>query len=593
MLHSANKTDFSALRSVKIILLCSLSLYSFRLFISTSPNFIWIILFLALLFFFARIKTENQKKSVIISSGILGFIFSLMFFLSNQLNLNEKIYFDPHSLICSLCLSVFFFHTLAGVYSILLNLNNNSGILHLSKKDKLIILFILSFILLLFWLPYLIACFPGNLTSDNIGEIRQQLGLSPLSNHHPIIHQFMIKICLLPGIIFGSVKIGVILFIILQTIITAFIFSYCIVYMLDRNTPPLLLLFAFLFYALFTINGFYTVTMYKDVPFSGITLLLMITLIKELNGNFSSGSMNKRILSLILLIALSFLFCTLRNNGYYAFIIGFPLLILFNLKDIKRLLIIFIITFILVNSYNYILFNIHGVKKPSSGEMLGLPLQMIARVITLEDPDIKQEEFQIIQEVIPNYETLSAKYIPNNSDPIKGNGVFLPEVFDKNPQRYLKSWLKIGLQYPRTYIDAFLLHTQSFWDPNKEYSSISPYIYENEFGLSQSKRTEPLRVFLINMHLYLADHSIFSPFYSTGFMIILFIFSFSLLVLKGQFQEASPIFLLAALWATAIAAPYCLYQYIYGLTVTIPLFFFLALALPSRQQASTSYGSPV
>ena len=223
--------------------------------------------------------------------------------------------------------------------------------------------------------------------------------------------------------------------------------------------------------------------------------------------------------------------------------------------------------------------------------MLGLPLHMIARVVKEDNPDLSAEDFIIIKEVIPDYQVLADNYVPDNSDPIKGNGVFLADAFDKNPVRYLKSWLKIGLQYPRTYIDAFLLHTQGFWDVNKNSSTISAYVYDNEFGITQSERSEPLRVFLINLHTFLSNNSIISPFYSIGFMVVLFLFSFVLLLIKGQLQVASPIFILAALWLTVIAGPCCLYHYVYGLTVTIPLFLSLALILPRRNNHSHVFPS--
>ena len=119
---------------------------------------------------------------------------------------------------------------------------------------------------------------------------------------------------------------------------------------------------------------------------------------------------------------------------------------------------------------------------------------------------------------------------------------------------------------------------------NSKYGLIMPYIYENEFGITHSDSIEPLRVYLIETHQHLATSSLLSPLYSIGFMVMLFLFSFAMLVLKGQISAASPIFILATLWATAAAAPLCLYQYVYGLTVTIPLFLVLALSLPNRRK---------
>ncbi len=131
-----------------------------------------------------------------------------------------------------------------------------------------------------------------------------------------------------------------------------------------------------------------------------------------------------------------------------------------------------------------------------------------------------------------------------------------------------------------------MLHTCGFWDPLREYSSISASVYSNEFDIVQSTSTEPLRAFLINFHMWASTQSPVSVFYSIGFLVMLFLFSFALLWLKGQKAVACPIFILAALWITSSAAPLCLYQYVYGLTVSIPFFLALSVSLPVKQEAS-------
>ena len=578
---------------INTIFLTAVSVYSFRLFIPHDPGFIWFIIAVLTYSCFSGVHLQKMETKTIISAAVLGFLLSLMCFFSYQLKLNNAIYFDIQAIISALGLALFFFYALAGIFFYLLNHPRLSTYKSVNNAvNRRVLLFFISFIVILAcWTPYFIACFPGNLTSDSIGEIRQQLGLSPLSNHHPVIHQIMIRLCMLPWIHSGNIQNGVILYTVLQMIFTAAIFSYCIVFMASKHVPKKALFCILLFYSCYTINGFFSVTMYKDVPFAGIVLLFSIFLVNELCDEYNQKGLLPDKLNIVILVVLAFLFCTVRNNGYYAFIIGFIFIILFNLKHFRRLLVIFIATLLLVNSYYFILFNITGAKKSASGEMLGLPLHMIARVVKEDNPDLSAEDFIIIKEVIPDYQVLADNYVPDNSDPIKGNGVFLADAFDKNPVRYLKSWLKIGLQYPRTYIDAFLLHTQGFWDVNKNSSTISAYVYDNEFGITQSERSEPLRVFLINLHTFLSNNSIISPFYSIGFMVVLFLFSFVLLLIKGQLQVASPIFILAALWLTVIAGPCCLYHYVYGLTVTIPLFLSLALILPRRNNHSHVFPS--
>ena len=560
-----------------------LSLQALHLFFPWSQSIIWVLLFILFAFFYSKNVFSQSAKEILIAAGILSFFYACMVFFSVQIHRNGAVFFDIRMLLSSVCLFFLFFRILSAVFTRLLSTSFNTQGKGATIGSSWILLIALA--LILFWSPYLVACFPGNLTSDSIGEIRQQLGLSPLSNHHPVIHQLMIKACLLLTNPFGSISAGVSLYIVLQMVTMAVIFSLCLVSLVKNGVSKRLVIAFFAFYALFTIHGFYVVTMYKDVPFAGITLLLMLLLGNELREDFSSFN-RKKLLRILGLIFLSFLFCTVRNNGYYAFVIGFVPLLFFQRKSWKKLLLVFLSTILLVNAYNYIIFEKLEIRKSETGEMLGIPLQMLARVVKEENPDLSDEDFLILQDVIPDYSVLAAHYTPDNSDPIKGNGVFLPHIFDANPSIYLKSWLKIGLKYPRTYLDAFLLQTCGFWDPLREYSSISASVYPNEFNIAQSTATEPLRAFLINFHMWASTQSPVSVFYSIGFLVMLFLFSFALLWLKGQKSVACPIFILAALWITSAGAPLCLYQYVYGLTVSIPFFLALSVSLPVKQEAS-------
>ena len=84
---------------------------------------------------------------------------------------------------------------------------------------------------------------------------------------------------------FGGVENGIALFTVLQMIFVAGTFAACICFLINNGIQKIILYGVFFFYAFYIINGFYAVKLYKDVPFSGITLLFMIMLAKELRGD--------------------------------------------------------------------------------------------------------------------------------------------------------------------------------------------------------------------------------------------------------------------------------------------------------------------
>ncbi len=562
-----------------ILVLSLFCTYSFRLFFNVGPNIIWVILFFLLFLSFQRFCTEKASTEIRIASAVLGILYSMLIALDYELQVNGFLTFSLRTIACFVSLAVFFFYSLSWLFSILLK--KKSYISNSSNHKITLLLF--AGLILLFWLPYFLACFPGNVNSDAIGEIRQQIGLSPLSNHHPIIHQILIKFCLAIGSLFGGVEAGVAVYSILQMAIMAILFAFCILFLAEKGANASVEFCVLLFYALYPINSFYSVTMYKDVPFAGATLLLTILLIRELNEEGSFRQNRKRKADLIGLILLSFFFCTVRNNGYYAFFLGFLLLIICCFKKAKRLLIVFLSVLLLVAGYRYIVFNIAGAARSASGESLSLPLQMLARVVNMENPDLEDKDSQTLGEVIPDYSILANNYIPDNSDPIKDPRVFLSDTFSSSPFKYLRSWIRIGFRYPRTYLNAFLLHTRGYWSPNIRTSTITAEIYQpNGLCLTQNMKFAPLRYSLIGLYDNISSRSILSIFFSIGFFVMLYLFSAALLALKKQFSVLYPMLICASLWLTIIAGPITAFHYFYALAVTLPLFFGLAISLNPR-----------
>ena len=560
--------------NIALILLCT---YSFRLFFRFGPNLIWVILFFLIRAVFHLFNAETTAKDVKYASTILGIIISMIVSLDYELVQNGFLTFSVRTAVCFIGMSVFFYHALAILFARFVK----APLFPDDKKGALLPKIIpTAGLLLLFWVPYLIACFPGNVNSDAVGEIRQQLGLSPLSNHHPIIHQLMIKACLIIGSFFGPIEAGVAVYSVLQMIITALIFATCLRFLADHGVSRGLCFCVFLYYALYPIHGFYSVTMYKDVPFAGIFLLLIMMLIRELNGENLSTAKSK-IRSMSGMIVLSFLFCTVRNNGYYAFILGIPLMLIPRTGHRKRLFILFVSTLLLVLGYQHLIFNVIGAGRSPAGEALSLPLQMVARTVKMEKPDLNQEDFQILHEVIPDYTVFADNYTVDNSDPIKDVRVFRSDVFSSSPMRYMKSWLHIGMRYTRTYLDAFLLHTRGYWSPNIRTTSITAEVYEpNGLGLTQNTKFAGLRYYLIDLYDKISTSSAVSVFFSIGIHTILWLFSVTLLLLKKQNYVFYPILICAVLWLTVAAAPITAFHYYYALAVTLPVFLCIALNQP-------------
>ena len=67
--------------------------------------------------------------------------------------------------------------------------------------------------------------FPGCLSPDSISELDMILGGAPLSNHHPLIHQWTVAPFVLLGRALGSVAWGVGLYSLFQMMAMSAIFA--------------------------------------------------------------------------------------------------------------------------------------------------------------------------------------------------------------------------------------------------------------------------------------------------------------------------------------------------------------------------------
>lgn len=562
-------------------------LYAFAQYTELEKSLIWLLMYAAGAFFVSRALRKECSKKVGVAALGVGLLFAISIFLGHQLKINDRLEIlyilsdEPEEvlrLLLGFGAQVMFYTTLLSyVFSYSMETDLSEDV----RTDKAFwqILLMTAFILLC-WLPYYCSFFPGNLSGDSLYEIEQQLGLTALSNHHPYIHQLLIGLCLKLG--GASLQSGVAIYTAVQMLIMALGFALCVHLLGKMGANKTVRCAALAFYALFTVNAFYSVTVWKDVLHGAVTLLLMMLLVLE---SENKGDKKKKALRLVTTVVVAFLFCTLRNNGWHAFVLGFPLFAVCNRKNWKRLGAVFIAVVLMVCAYNHVIFDVLGVKKSATGEALSVPLQQIARTVKLNPDELDSEDFTVLREVFPDLEALGEKYTSYISDPVKASGVFSSEVFDETPGRYLKAWANIGLKHPVTYVEAFLLQSYGYWYPDVEYWIIHNEIEANDLGLSHSEESFAARHELSMLTWEISKFQPVAIIYSLGLMVWLLIIAAALLCLKGQGRLASPLCIMAAFWLTTLASPvYCEYRYLYGLVVSVPLFVGLALGVKTKTE---------
>ena len=572
--------------------LLAASLYSMSLFLEPGRNVVWaLFLVLVYLAYAGSGRLEMQRSSAALAAFISAF-FSLAMFIGSQLvsfGRLEILYFSSWEELALYTLflyvfkifglAAFFFALLYRLFAFLRDKSPAFAKEHSysfrlwAAGPALVLLFLLC------WLPYLAAYYPGIYHPDSIGELNEVLGSEQMMGHHPVFHLMFIKLCLYLGGLFGSVEAGLLCYSLLQMLIQASVFSAAILYLAEKRLSPWLLFPLGLFFALYMAGGFYSIYMVKDVLFGCITLALLLMLTEESLCN--KRGVKRGAASLAALTLVSFLFCISRNNGIYAFLLGFLLYALCNRERIKRYAVIYAAVLLLFAGYNYTVYNVMGIAKGRSAEMLSVPLQQIARTVKLYPEELESPEAQVLREVFPDMEQLGGLYKSYISDPVKAENVFSSETFDAEPLRYARAWLGLGLRHPQCYIDAMLLQCYGYFYPNLDVGgTVNLGIPPNSYGIERSESGSLLRSRLSNTYGYYSSNQPTSVFHSIGFAVWLIILSAGIFAATGRAKLAAPCFILLGKWLTILLSPvFCEFRYVYCLFICAPVVLVMSLGL--------------
>ncbi len=443
-------------------------------------------------------------------------------------------------------------------------------------------------LLLLFYVPWYLYCYPGILTQDSDDQIRQALFLKELSSHHSVFLTLMIRLVMTAvRSLTGSLQAGVGACSLLQMLVMTFIFAAAYVRIRSYLTHPVTRLLAFLWYAVYPVHAFYSVTMWKDILFSGGVLVLTLCMddaVRDEAAFFSSGR-KKLILFLIL-----FLLPLMRHNG-----IALTLLViigmLFRFPRFQwQTLILCGGSLILFGVWNFLVLPALHVEAVESGLGLSVLTQQIARTLSVHHDELSDYELSALEEYFDVPE-IWGRYKPTLSDPVKNH--FREDVFSRNPRRFLSLWARLGMRYPLDYIEAFLHNNYGYWFPETGTAIPTPgvFLYE-ELG---DIRYAPLLKTEF-MDRYCADNArgqymklpvlplLFSP--GACFWVWLFCGIFCLYRNREKFLVLLPGF---ALWLSVLISPmYGEMRYIYGLFIALPLVMASSLTiLPVRQETKT------
>lgn len=332
-------------------------------------------------------------------------------------------------------------------------------------------------LLVVLWSPYLMAYYPGTLSSDSFDSLMQIKKVLNLNNHCPVAYTLLIGFFVRIGWKFGDANFGVFIYSFIQMVIMAGVLGYSVYWVRKKVGNRAVALVALLFYGLNPIVALYAITMWKDVLFAAWIVLLSLFLFDmAADGGEKLGEKK----SLFQLSLLFILIAFGRNNGVYVVILCWTGLLLFFKNTRKKLLMTggVILAIILVQGRGYKLL---GIGDDSFVESVGIPLQQICYTVVADGP-LEKEEQEFLDDIIP-IRTIKESYSPTSVDYIKFHPEFNTAFFEQNKLNFVKLYLKLLPKHFRAYVQSYLLSTSGFWRIEQLSWLVQDHIYENDMGI--------------------------------------------------------------------------------------------------------------
>lgn len=439
---------------------------------------------------------------------------------------------------------------------------------------------VLSFLfLLLCWLPVFLAVYPGFFVYDAQDEYIQ-VATRAFSTHHPLVH-----VLLLGGIICGvhkltdSYNLGIACYTVFQMVLAAGVFTFLFSYLRKKKISRGLRLLGLVWLGLFPTVVMFTLCSAKDALFTLSLLLLLVCLLELGAGGKFFETRGWQILFVVSGMGMMLF----RNNGFYAFLVMIPLLLLAQKKGRGRLLLLAVCAVagcMLVKG---------GLKAALHAddseyqELLTVPIQQLARTYRYAPEAFSGEDLETLYEVLDE-EALSL-YTPRLSDPVKYR--FDNEAFSRDKGKYAKLWLRVGMKKPLIYLNAWWMTSYGFWYPDTvinvyggntvftfTYQDNSYFGYEVELpGVRESKIPWLDEVYRkLSLEVWKEKVPVVSWLFSPGAMFWLYAFLFAWLLNNRRYELLYPFLPIFLIWLTVLLGPTYLPRYVLFFWYALPLF---------------------
>ena len=570
-------TRSHALCGIVAALLSSCAIWAQLELSSHEPLLLFV--FAALVYFY-NTSFRHMCPATFSAAAICAVLFAAFSVMGNLYALGDRRSWMLWVLIRFVGLAVFYALILNLVFAKLKNVNlllPSDQKRNMSTKTRLRVFVLCWLPIALCFLVWWLYEFPGNTSPDSNNQIMQAMGLLPLSSNHPAVSTLVLGLFYNAGLklFSGDQNAALSLFTLFQLLFMSAVFAYLAETLYEARLKNWVIAVVVLVYLLIPHHASYSVTVWKDVIFSGWGTALCVSLWRLLL-RFERDEQTKGKAFDISMLYLSALGASLYRNGiYYAFFLLFPFFFaIFRKKSVAAWLMPILVPIIAI-IINGPVFSSSDISHNDFIESHSLPAQHIARVIK-DGHELSVEQYELLSKAV-DVEAVAETYNAGVADPIKalirktGDMQYIEENLDD----YTRLWIDLGLKYPGAYVRAQIDQTKGYWYPDVSYWSMMNHCVDSDYLTIFKDRQLPnwwCNIFY-TVYFYLPSLPLAGLIYSIGTATWTLIALFALCIAKGLKKELLiyvPV--LAVVLAVCFVTPvYAEYRYVYPLFTTLPL----------------------
>lgn len=323
------------------------------------------------------------------------------------------------------------------------------------------------------WLPVLAGYFPGVVGYDPNYEIRQFMGYTTFTTHHPPAHAFLL------GAFYSLGCSAMFVLVLLQVLLFSFAVGRVAALLKAFDLRFGLIVSFVVLCAVFCFFPAREVSVYKESLYLSVFVLFACKYVEIVCFGRRGRKMWAELLFFAVCLTL------LRNDGI--FVAGVSCLCLVFLKGRSSKTLALAVSgalLALAVAVNAVLWPSLGIVSGSKGEMFSVPLQQTARYLVFHGDEVTEEEADAIAGVV-DVSRVAEAYDSDFADPVKSLWL---DPGKEEVKDYVTAWGSMLCKHPGVYFEALVLKSYGFFLPWTSNLNGHP---EDTFQLVMREQYEP------------------------------------------------------------------------------------------------------